>query len=459
MNVLLILSYLSLFGIWACSYFYALDMSLNVIATATLIVFIGSHRSLRLLATEDEGGAPVAEKEVMSTKDAAQFPIVGSAALFGLFVAFKYLDREIVNMLLSAYFLFVGIFTLTGTISPLLETFFTSNEKKIGFKYTIPILGDLDLRFNMAELVSMIPATIFSVIYIKTKHYMMNNVLGISFCVQSLERISIGSYNIGAILLIGLFFYDIFWVFGSESVFGSNVMVTVAKNFDGPIKLLFPKSLPGTDIASGITNTLTNVGNYTLTSSLELSGECKTFVDTVSTMLKNKGPAASVSLETASSVLSYARNTTIEACLPKVNSIVGPLKSAVEGEFSLLGLGDIVIPGLFIAILLRFDAVQKNMTGNQIEHESFSKPFFYSNIIAYAMGLGVTMYVMLIFKAAQPALLYLVPACLGASAICALVMGGKTFSKLMEYNEEEAKDGEKGDEAVTSNEKDTKKTQ
>jgi len=32
----------------------------------------------------------------------------------------------------------------------------------------------------------------------------------------------------------GLFFYDIFWVYGTE------VMVTVAKSFDGPIKLLFP---------------------------------------------------------------------------------------------------------------------------------------------------------------------------------------------------------------------------
>ena len=33
--------------------------------------------------------------------------------------------------------------------------------------------------------------------------------------------------------------YDVFWVFGTE------VMVTVAKNFDAPIKLLFPQ--PGFD--------------------------------------------------------------------------------------------------------------------------------------------------------------------------------------------------------------------
>lgn len=32
----------------------------------------------------------------------------------------------------------------------------------------------------------------------------------------------------------GLFFYDIFWVYGTD------VMVTVAKSFDAPIKLLFP---------------------------------------------------------------------------------------------------------------------------------------------------------------------------------------------------------------------------
>ena len=48
---------------------------------------------------------------------------------------------------------------------------------------------------------------------------------------------SIGSFKIAAILLVGLFFYDVFWVFGTP------VMVTVAKKLDGPIKLLFPRSL------------------------------------------------------------------------------------------------------------------------------------------------------------------------------------------------------------------------
>ena len=82
------------------------------------------------------------------------------------------------------------------------------------------------------------------------KHLLINNLLGISFCVQSIEQISIGSYQVGATLLILLFFYDIFWVFGTE------VMVTVAKNLDGPIKLLYLKTFIIPDIENSKNDSL-----------------------------------------------------------------------------------------------------------------------------------------------------------------------------------------------------------
>ena len=41
--------------------------------------------------------------------------------------------------------------------------------------------------------------------------------------------------NFDIFLKGGLFFYDIFWVFGTD------VMVTVAKSFEAPIKLVFPQ--------------------------------------------------------------------------------------------------------------------------------------------------------------------------------------------------------------------------
>lgn len=352
-NVLLTLSYVALFSLWGLSAVFLIPVSVNLVITSTLIIYIGSHRSLRLLATEAQGGVPSSEKEVLSASDAYKFPFIGSAALFSLYVAFKYFDKDTVNLLLSIYFSLVGVFTLTSTFSPFMSRFVTAPQK-YGFKTKLPLIGDIDALFTFAELICLAFAIVFSYYYFHTKHFLLNNVLGISFCVQSIERISIGSYKIGAILLVGLFFYDIFWVFGTD------VMVTVAKSFDGPIKLLFPRVLATAD---------------------------------------------------------------------------------AKGEFSLLGLGDIVIPGLFVALLLRLDAVRAKVNPMTADHYPFAKPFFNTNIVFYALGLVCTVAVMYFFKAAQPALLYLVPACLLGSLIVGVVLGELTT--LFAYDEESKDTGKK----------------
>lgn len=48
------------------------------------------------------------------------------------------------------------------------------------------------------------------------------------------------------------------------------------------------------------------------------------------------------------------------------------------------------------------------------------QPFFHACLVAYVAGLGATVAVMFYFKAAQPALFYLVPACLGAASVTAI---------------------------------------
>ena len=112
--------------------------------------------------------------------------------------------------------------------------------------------------------------------------------------------------------------------------------------------------------------------------------------------------------------------------------------SHFSGQFSLLGLGDIVIPGLFVALLLRFDAVRNKISAVNADHASFSKPFFHVNLFCYALGLVATVSIMYFFKAAQPALLYLVPACLGGSLFVAMTRG--EFNLLAAYNEESKED-------------------
>ncbi len=66
---------------------------------------------------------------------------------------------------------------------------------------------------------------------------MASNVFGMAFSISAISLIKLDTFSTGFILLAGLFLYDIFWVFGT------NVMVTVAKSFDVPVKLLFPRDL------------------------------------------------------------------------------------------------------------------------------------------------------------------------------------------------------------------------
>lgn len=60
----------------------------------------------------------------------------------------------------------------------------------------------------------------------------MNNAFGLAFAINAIELIRLNTVGTAAILLGGLFVYDIFWVFGTE------VMVSVAKNFEAPIKCM-----------------------------------------------------------------------------------------------------------------------------------------------------------------------------------------------------------------------------
>jgi len=58
----------------------------------------------------------------------------------------------------------------------------------------------------------------------------LNNLFGLAFSLNAVEMISLDSVKAGCLLLGGLFLYDIFWVFGTD------VMVTVAKGLEAPIK-------------------------------------------------------------------------------------------------------------------------------------------------------------------------------------------------------------------------------
>ncbi|KAK8861698.1 hypothetical protein IAR55_002521 [Kwoniella newhampshirensis] len=112
-------------------------------------------------------------------------------------------------------------------------------------------------------------------------------------------------------------------------------------------------------------------------------------------------------------------------------------------DFAMLGLGDIVVPGLVIALCLRYDFarhVRSHPKEDVTTRSKFSKPYFVAGIISYIIGLGTTMVVMHWTRRAQPALLYLSPACTIGPLLLALARG--EIKDLWSFNDAPSEDDE-----------------
>lgn len=325
-------------------------IAFQMMGLTTAIIVISSVNAAKRNRKRLADGENAEERDVIGRDQAYRFPLVASFALFGMFLAFKYLPKEWVSFLLTLYGVMFGGLALSGVIGSLLAQipgFPSALKKDIGHKNYVTFTG--------CDLLGLIPAIPVSYWYYTTKAWMPNNILACSLALSAIDLLAIPDFQSAAVLLSGLFFYDIFWVFGSKSVFGSNVMVSVAKQFEGPIKLVFPRFL-----------------------------------------------------------------------------------GAPPKDCSMLGLGDIVIPGLFIALMLRFDI----RTVNIFSPIPTKLPYFLGAVVSYVVGLIATNIALTVFEAAQPALLYLVP----ANLLTAIIMAAtrKELSQLITYTEEDKKEEKPG---------------
>lgn len=139
------------------------------------------------------------------------------------------------------------------------------------------------------------------------------------------------------ILLACLFVYDIFWVFYSAQLFGENVMLSVAQK---------TTTNPVAHVAKAM-----NITAPSLTSHLELPSKM---------------------------------------IIPSFDGV----------SASMLGLGDIAVPGLLLSFLYRLSLQPKPGS------------YYWVALAGYATGLVITMAVSLTWRHAQPALLFLVPSTL-----------------------------------------------
>lgn len=232
---LIVVSYATIVGIWAASQVVSIPYVVHLLLLVMAILYAACHNSLVLREDQLKEGevgydpdAPPAV-ETLRKEDAMQFPIIGSISLFGLYLGFKFLGQDLVNLLIGGYFAAVGCGALTLTIAPWMDKLLpkSMNEMKLGWKrkisshplpeWILPKEFDLGIEFSGTESVAFLLGCVIVALYFQKKYWALNNVLGICFCLQGIEKLSLGTYKIGAILLVGLFFYDIFWVFGKPA--------------------------------------------------------------------------------------------------------------------------------------------------------------------------------------------------------------------------------------------------
>lgn len=404
---------------------------------------------------EDEEDEDEEEQKMegLSPRDAIVLPITAGAVLGGLYWLIKQYGADPINLILGWYFSGVGIFSvgkiLNDAAALALSVVFPTYFAHKGKLYTVdgadrkavtsdgerdsPLPGVLGLvplphsvnsylwslrsaptqKYAFKTYIKGVldvngPVTLLNVAagfaslaaisynHFIDKPWWLTNLQGFAVSYTALQVMSPTTFATGSLILTGLFFYDI-W-----AVFFTPLMVTVAKNLDQPIKLLFPRpDQPGAE-----------------------------------------GKA--------------------------------PVKS-----YSMLGLGDIVLPGLMIGLALRFDlhmyylkkqniaaakagkdskagedvvkADYHNVTGTwgsrlwtfglgrsslpmPLQTAAFPKPYFVASLVGYVAGMIATLLVMSIWQHAQPALLYLVPGVLTSIWSTALVRG--EIKQMWNYAEE-----------------------
>jgi signal peptide peptidase-like protein 2B len=196
--------------------------------------------------------------------------------------------------------------------------------------------------------------------------FVLQDTFGMCLCALFLTTIRLPSIKVATILLSLAFFYDIFWVFLSPYVFGgTSVMVQVATG--GPQK-------PSTN-----------------------------------------GAYHEMCCERYSSASGCGMPETL-AMLLKF-----PRLMDWRGGYSMLGLGDIVLPGLVLTFALRYDYYTR--TGA-------CGGYFVLMSFGYGVGLAMANYAVYAMNQGQPALLYLVPCTLGLLVIVTKVKGNGDFKRM-----------------------------
>ncbi|XP_071178634.1 signal peptide peptidase-like 3 [Mytilus edulis] len=330
---------------------------LSTFVISILLIVYGSFRSLNMEKENVErerekdkdsfiGNTSAENESNMQTIDTCQAAFLPIGASVSLLIMFFFFDS--LQMVFAICTAVLATVAFAFLLLPMCQ--YIIKPCSTGQKISFGVCG----RFTAAEIMSFCLSFFIVCIWVLTGHWLLMDALGMGLCVAFIALVRLPSLKVSTLLLVGLLIYDVFWVFFSSYIFSANVMVKVAtRPAENPVGMFAKK--------------------------LHLTG------------LVRDAPKLS---------------------LP--GKLVFPSMQN-SSHFSMLGLGDIVMPGLLLCFVLRYDAYKKSQ---MISVETGVPPpptyvqrltYFHCSLVGYFLGLLTATVSSEVFKAAQPALLYLVP--------------------------------------------------
>lgn len=325
---------------------------LTLILTAIAVTFLSA--SFRILTRGKETERSREMNDTTITLDGSQvlmIPIMSSCSLVLMFYLFSSLSQ-----FLTIFTTISAGFCLFFCFSPFVSYF----SAKVGLvdPFMTRSCG-LSFTRNQGLLVLVCIGIIGT--WLVSGHWLLNNLLGISICITFVSYVHLPNIRVCAMLLSCLFFYDIFWVYFSERLFGANVMVSVAtQQASNPVHTVATSlSLPGLQL---------------ITKKIELP---------------------------------------VKIIYPR--SLLGTtVPGSSTADYMMLGLGDMAIPAMLLAFVLRFDHRRSKDPTNPLDLSFMrGQRYIWYALPGYAIGLVTALAVGTLTRAPQPALLFLVPSTLG----------------------------------------------
>lgn len=276
---------------------------------------------------------------------------VGFILFAGVFLTILFYVKAGVTVLVPVLFAVAGAAALTQVVmAPALHAFVPAIASR-QFVLPFPLSFLVDEPIPMAELAGLVPSATLAVGWYLHRRtwWPVQDVMGVVLCFIFLRTVQLPNLKVASVLLSLAFCYDIFFVFISPLVFGRSVMEDVATG--GPAAYT-RHNYPGIDY-------------------------CERYPSEI---------AACVEPDPMPMLL----------ILPRI-------LTWLKGE-SMLGLGDIILPGMVLSFALRFDYAPKTVGGAN---------YFRIASIGYGVGLSMANAAVTLMEMGQPALMYLVPTTLG----------------------------------------------